>query len=1018
MKLRLAMLAILVTAVAALIIHSLRRDDWMAGARYASKSEPPGATEVFTPLPRDSGVTFQVLRERVLAPYRLRPDRRLRLAVAEIRRLTGAADSAVTAQFTAGQWTVVCGSQEVGKLSELPDFSEMLELLTEWARRQAWTKGWAENSGPERPELVRALDRLDAPAALREADRAWAAGSRDAALFRHAARAYGLLALETPGGGTADVIAARSLATLSFARALGAEDPKRETCLLAEVMGYSAAACQIARQLPARDPLRLYVTQEDAALERVATALVESQRAPASSGTATKAARSMKLRGGKATPVVARKGPAPKTRSSPSTAGGPRAVRLDAPFLHLLRLASRGEYESWLDFLKHFDQPGVPRALVLGTGLRIQSGEPSRLVAENLFQASGVQQSVRQKSGVRPRVAAGSNSNLAQRVQFIEAALDERPHPRGGVLFAAEIARAQERALLDAALDKVAQHSLESLGPAEMSRWFAPSRRSRAGKRAAALQRWYAHLAQARTGRPDIAALRADVDSAAPGPAEALRSYEALHPYLSSDDAALRAAARGLVRRMDSRPDHRIELATIAERDLLALSLAERLEDATAAVQGASDASPTATRPSQPDSTLGPTLARKVAAHPNTWEAAGRYATWLEKHGKYAAGRHVIERWMARSPADTAWTDVNLEARTQLARLHQLEGHPKQALRVLGDLHRSGNFAAMERTALILQDMGQPHQALAIAWAAHRNHPRVAAGLPLLAELFWRQGRYGEAAKVLHDGGLELSGAAWTREVAPRFVAFFRTRKREGLEAAEALTRAGFNERATIGTIPEALGAEGLHPFAFELQSRLRLTGVQQVESSLLAYGYVVRAKGEAAALRWIQGRVPEKDRELLGILAFQEHHPELLWSMPAARMDGEHGDYQWLLRAAACMAAGSSHPRYAETVNHVDRGTGSYHAEIAKYLLGLREESEILALVQDLRQRSEACYFIGLKTEERGRPRDAADWYLMSVESGELNNIESRWAMQRLRLWAREGRPPDRVAPSQPPPA
>src|SRR5205085_9862841 len=100
-----------------------------------------------------------------------------------------------------------------------------------------------------------------------------------------------------------------------------------------------------------------------------------------------------------------------------------------------------------------------------------------------------------------------------------------------------------------------------------------------------------------------------------------------------------------------------------------------------------------------------------------------------------------------------------------------------------------------------------------------------------------------------------------------------------GLQAAQALMQSGFKERATIGALPEALGEQGLHDFAFEIQSRLPLSGAPGVESSLLAYGHLAAAKGEGPALAWLRGRVPEKDREVLSILAYQEGHPELLWS-------------------------------------------------------------------------------------------------------------------------------------------
>ena len=213
MKILMAILALIVIAAVAVVSY---RGQFPSSPPIAQQASTP-VTETFeppTPFSSDSSLKFEVMRERALTPYRLRPDRRVLLAVTEIRRLAGSRDSAVTAQFAGGRWIVRCGTREIGRLSELPDFPEMLDMITEVARSQAWTRGWSDNGGPERADLQRALDRLDALAALREADRAWSAGARDAALFRHAALAYGLLALETPDwAGLEDLIAARGLAT-------------------------------------------------------------------------------------------------------------------------------------------------------------------------------------------------------------------------------------------------------------------------------------------------------------------------------------------------------------------------------------------------------------------------------------------------------------------------------------------------------------------------------------------------------------------------------------------------------------------------------------------------------------------------------------------------------------------------------------------------------------------------------------------------------------------------------------
>ena len=166
-----------------------------------------------------------------------------------------------------------------------------------------------------------------------------------------------------------------------------------------------------------------------------------------------------------------------------------------------------------------------------------------------------------------------------------------------------------------------------------LSRWVgvgAP--KARAARRGASIQRWFAHLADARVGRANAAGLRADVDSAAAGCAEALQSYEALRLALSPDDPKLREAARGLAMRMDSRPEDRIALGAIARRDLGAFTLAERL-----GVSDAADGSRSAT--DEPDSSAGSALARQATAHPTDWASVDRYAAWLERRGDYATAR-------------------------------------------------------------------------------------------------------------------------------------------------------------------------------------------------------------------------------------------------------------------------------------------------------------------------------------------------------------------------------------------
>jgi len=238
-----------------------------------------------------------------------------------------------------------------------------------------------------------------------------------------------MLGWEMPEAGEmADPIVARSLATLSYARALGADDRgARPACW--PTYGLLGGRIDLARKLPARDPLRLYVGWDDSGLERIAAAALEAPTRP----------------------------PPRCTVLSPAPAGQPRRLRAVVQPADEPRAA-----------------PGVPAALLLGTGLRIPYPEPSRFVAEQLLDSVGAPRSSSPRSKLRSQLPAGMRTNLAQQVERIETSLAQRPRLRGGALFGAELGIVQERAVLYTALDKVAQNSLQWLDPAEMSRWFAP----------------------------------------------------------------------------------------------------------------------------------------------------------------------------------------------------------------------------------------------------------------------------------------------------------------------------------------------------------------------------------------------------------------------------------------------------------------------------------------------------------------------------------------------------------------
>ena len=164
--------------------------------------------------------------------YRLRPDRRLLQAVAEIHRLrTGKDPGPVKAEFKDGKWRILLDGKEVGALSEIPTFEEGTDLLVRAGK------------GPK--------PKSD-PTALREA-LAPVGGKVDSM----ASGLAWLSAITVDHLDQAGDLHAQAWAWLALER-----DPASEA-LLARALGYEAASMRAAAKLAADDPIRLYALGDE-----------------------------------------------------------------------------------------------------------------------------------------------------------------------------------------------------------------------------------------------------------------------------------------------------------------------------------------------------------------------------------------------------------------------------------------------------------------------------------------------------------------------------------------------------------------------------------------------------------------------------------------------------------------------------------------------------------------------------------------------------------------------------------
>ena len=439
---------------------------------------------------------ISTLRVGLEARYRLRPDTRFLLAVAEIHRiLVGGAtdDEPANAEFRAGRWTIRHRNKEAGTLNDPPDFSESLQFLSAWASRTI-----KENSIQFTPqsagstELQTDITKLHTLNAILQADQQWQQGKRELELLRAAGQAMAMLAAQSLDEvETADLVPARALALLAIQKALDPSSARREECLLAQVMGYSRHAYEQAGQLPEEEPVRAYIRHEDTALAKAAAA-----------------------------------------GSTDATAW----------FFHLQRLSEQRDFKRWQNAAKA-SSARDPRLLpLLKTGMELGWFETDEPMALSLVGAA-----------------------MGEMKQWAKATGERHPGP----FFDGRLLETYYRGFLYSALHKLGEHYRERLSSIETTADFDQLIGTGGDLLAGEYRNWFHHLAEAKSGRGKVAELRADLAALSRfGGPMLFETYEQIKQLLPFGDPSLKDVVKELAARLDSRPAHRFELASILYSDL------------------------------------------------------------------------------------------------------------------------------------------------------------------------------------------------------------------------------------------------------------------------------------------------------------------------------------------------------------------------------------------------------------------------------------------------------------------
>ncbi|HVG60226.1 MAG TPA: hypothetical protein VNA24_16835 [Hyalangium sp.] len=983
------------------------------GVGACSKEEPP------SPPPRPAGRPLQVERDPDITPreglsqfkaayekaYRLQPDARITLALAELDHLlTGKPRSDVEVQFQDGRWQLRSGGADAGSLPEFPDFADALALLEARARQLGTHALELQPDASGKPAANREelspfpLGRKTFEV-LHQLNRDWAAGKRTGAAVREGARAMVSLSFQSLDlTETATIVPARAFAQLALARVITGSPFTEEQALLAVSLGYTQAARQLSAQLSPRAPLRLFLEEDDTRLGALAAA---------------------------------------------------EAKRLHlARYLWVRRIAEMGHAER-LQRLSKLRHAAVPDIHELAAYLRIRDFNLDRqwglvlptLVLREVATAAGSPGD--DERAPRKKPSRGAGEELASRVKRIAERFDisrrgilppfeeqlARVGDPSGFFLGAEAERAWFQALFFSAQYRLGLHYLDSLSSAEAADKFSKSLGSPSSPAGQEFVAWMTRLVQAKSGGGGEAELMKGLTELKSfGAAPLLRMFEELQDAADWGDPALSTMVRRLAAQLDTRPRHRNALAKAARSALSDFVLAEKLYRANFAATGDTgieawlawidrDTAKLRALLASADSSgrikldvlkhlvksqqvdpaqLKQQLAPLLSEYGDEWSFTSDCVELLESHQRYADARAVAEQWVMRHPNAEGFERIF--SHSAIARMHYREGNPTAGWEWAEPLIPSQQFGAMQRGALLLQALGEEDKAVSLAQQLYRRYPRVKA-LAVLAEVLWRSGRHEEAAKALASPARPLRTVDWRWHIGERFAAVFSSRPvADGRSAFLALRQARIGA-TELSQLTAEVSQAGNAELAFDLLSRVSVSGLQQLELLMRAYGDLKKWKGEEAALTWLKTRVSGGMLEPLSMFAFRAKASRVLWEVvPDSQGQNEGADYVWLMRAASSLQARDT-DAVRQTALRERFGTdrASFYHQLGRYLMGLTSEEEIIATATTPKSKEELPFFLGFKAQVEGRYADTVTWYRAAIETGNPRMGEYRWAYDEL---------------------
>ena len=907
------------------------------------------------------------MRDVVEADSLLKPDRRLLLAFEEVAARAGG--KAVTARIVAHRrrWTVDVGISPAATLSAIPEFVETLDALRIVA-------SGARRAGAGRPLAPAEAARLrnlasdpfgDGPIqALEKIDRLWTSGTDKVALLDLASTAYVTLQMQlTDTLEMADLIPGRALAFLAMAEAASQKRfPEREATL-AYLMGYTREARLIGASLPAGGVARLFLEEDDAALEALAEQV-------------------------SATP--------------------------ECRYLYLLRKYPEGTLAELNAWLAKYHPTGLDHPAVLAIRLRAWNRPFGLDVEMNEALLKGVLH----EAGV-----SGSDEGTGL-IALFERALSSRARRIRPFLDSAA-AEARQRALFYSALEGIGHFYLDELSSGPAAAGFAASLEGGAPGPGEEFQRWFRNLSAFKNGTLPVRALAADLTTLPSlGQAAIRRTGRTVNDGLPTSTPERPGIAQALASVLDSRPANGWLFGTICLQTL-SDPLAAReyyrafpsylrtgngpwLSHSSGDIAGlraiAADAHADSLMRAQSLDYLVQrgvltgnelrTMALDVLGRSNDGETDMKTVRLLYEQGHTTEAETYLRHWLDSHPEVQPLGKALYASR--LAHVLFLEGRFPEAWSAIEPHLSTGKEDVFWAGAEALEGLGRHAEALKMARDQIERYPDSSAARVDLAEILWRQEEYEEAAKVLADPRRPLS-AEIAREVLPRqfYSAFTQAKPRARRKAIEAMAQAHMNDWYLFDLALPFASAKRFD-VAVEVLEAILDPHDATLDPFLRAYRYRKLEKGEEYAADWFRRKaLSGPNNAWVAYSAFDNREFELLWVVP-------DNDEHWLLRAqGAALQGGVSGERRDRLLAHFrDPKTPAPYTIYGLYLMGEAPEEKLLEVATTADRRCEVALMMGIRAAGERRLADSSAWLRASLKTGQSGNFAYNRAAGLLKRW------------------